>query len=162
MNLVDILRQTYILAQTESEDPLTKNAAILINTQQEIIGQGANRLPQRVYAEPSRLERPAKYDYIIHAEQNAIAQAARLGFATNNATLFSPWAACSACARLIIQAGISKVVAHKPLMDQTHMHWPDQIAKAKTMFNEAGVEFIEFAGAIGGVEHTFNGKIWHP
>src|SRR3990167_1211551 len=46
----------------------------------------------------------------IHAEQNAIIQAAYLGISTKGATLYSTANPCSTCAKMIINAGIIKVV----------------------------------------------------
>jgi len=48
-----------------------------------------------------------------HAEQNAIAQAARLGIALEGATLYCKMTPCYSCAKLIISAGIKRVVAMK-------------------------------------------------
>lgn len=46
----------------------------------------------------------------IHAEQNAIIQAAYLSVSTRGATLYSTTNPCSSCAKMIINAGIVKVV----------------------------------------------------
>lgn len=46
-----------------------------------------------------------------HAEQNAIAQAARFGVALDGATLYSKMVLCHVCAKLAITAGIKRVVA---------------------------------------------------
>lgn len=48
-----------------------------------------------------------------HAEQNAIAQAAKLGVSVDGATLYCHMVPCYTCAKLIINAGIKKVVALK-------------------------------------------------
>jgi dCMP deaminase len=46
----------------------------------------------------------------IHAEANAIIQAALHGVSTAGATLYSTTAPCSICARMLINAGVSRVV----------------------------------------------------
>ena len=48
-----------------------------------------------------------------HAEQNAIAQAARFGVALNGSTIYCYMTPCYTCAKSIIAAGIEKVVCHK-------------------------------------------------
>lgn len=48
--------------------------------------------------------------YGLHAEQNALMQAARFGIATEGATMYVTHKPCSVCARLIINAGIKRVV----------------------------------------------------
>lgn len=46
----------------------------------------------------------------VHAEQNAIIQAAYKGDSTKDATLYTTTAPCSICAKMIINAGIKRVV----------------------------------------------------
>jgi dCMP deaminase len=49
----------------------------------------------------------------IHAEQNAITQAARFGISLEGATLYSKMEPCSTCAKLIAAVGIKRVVCAK-------------------------------------------------
>lgn len=48
--------------------------------------------------------------YAVHAEQNAIIQAAKQGIAIDNATLYCTHQPCVICAKMIINAGIKRVV----------------------------------------------------
>ncbi len=48
-----------------------------------------------------------------HAEQNAICQAAKLGIAIDGSTLYCKMTPCIVCAKIIINAGIKKVVCEK-------------------------------------------------
>ena len=48
--------------------------------------------------------------YVIHAESNAILKCAKYGRATNGSTLYITHSPCIECAKLIIQAGIIRVV----------------------------------------------------
>lgn len=72
----------------------------------------------------------------VHAEQNAICQAARLGIALNGATLYCRMTPCRTCAMLIINCGIVRVVCEK----KYHAG-----AESEAMFEEAGVklEYVE-------------------
>ena len=65
-----------------------------------------------------------------HAEQNAIANAARFGVALEGATLYCHMTPCYACAKMIINAGIKRVVANKDY----HAG-----GRSKEIFKEAGV-----------------------
>ncbi len=49
----------------------------------------------------------------VHAEQNAICQAARLGISISGATLYCRMTPCRVCAMLIINCGIKRVVCEK-------------------------------------------------
>ena len=48
----------------------------------------------------------------VHAEQNAILSAAKLGISVNNATLYTTMTPCFGCAKELLQAGIRKVYYH--------------------------------------------------
>mgnify|MGYP004644546005 FL=1 len=50
----------------------------------------------------------------IHAEQNAICQAARRGISIEGATLYCKLAPCRTCAMLLISCGIQRIVAEYP------------------------------------------------
>ena len=49
----------------------------------------------------------------VHAEQNAICQAARLGVSLAGATLYCRMTPCRVCAMLIINCGIARVVCER-------------------------------------------------
>jgi dCMP deaminase len=66
-----------------------------------------------------------------HAEQNAIVHAARSGAQLEGGTLYCKMAPCYACAKMIINAGIIRVVATKGY------HGAD---RSKEIFLEAGIE----------------------
>jgi len=66
-----------------------------------------------------------------HAEQNAIAQAARFGIALDGATMYCKMVLCNVCAKMAITAGIKRIVADKDYHAS---------AKSKEMFKKAGVE----------------------
>lgn len=67
----------------------------------------------------------------VHAEQNALVQAAKRGIALEGATLYCRMTPCRTCGMLIINAGIKRVVAEKK-----YHRGQDSI----DMFEEAGVE----------------------
>ena len=60
----------------------------------------------------------AELCYAIHAEQNAIIQAAKLGVSIDGATLYCTHQPCSVCAKMIINAGISRVVYQEGYPDE--------------------------------------------
>lgn len=70
----------------------------------------------------------------VHAEQNAICQAAKLGIALQDSTLYCRMTPCRVCAMLIINCGITRVVCEK----KYHAG-----AESEEMFKMAGV-FLEY------------------
>ena len=67
--------------------------------------------------------------YAVHAEQNAIIQAAKLGVNIDGSTLYCTHQPCILCAKMIVNAGIVRVVYHSG--------YPDDFAL--DIFKEAGV-----------------------
>lgn len=63
----------------------------------------------------------AELCYGVHAEQNAIIQAARYGVNINGATLFCTHQPCVICAKMIINAGIKRVVYKEGYPDEFSM-----------------------------------------
>ena len=55
--------------------------------------------------------------YAIHAEQNAIIQAAKMGIAIEGATLYCTHQPCVICSKMIVNAGIVRVVYQHPYPD---------------------------------------------
>lgn len=75
--------------------------------------------------------------YATHAEQNAIIQAARLGVSIDGATLYCTHQPCVICAKMIVNAGIARVVYNEG--------YPDDFAVE--MLNEGGVKLEKYDGA---------------
>ncbi len=69
----------------------------------------------------------------VHAEQNAIIQAAYHGISVKDSVLYCTNQPCSICAKMIINAGIRKVYFRNEYSD----------AMSEKMFSEAGIELIK-------------------
>lgn len=161
MNYEQLMRRAYEVAQN-SPDPSTQNSALLVNSDGDILMEDINRFPDGVQYKPERWERPLKYKIIEHAERNVIYSCAYLGVATKGLIMVSPWAACSDCARAIIQAKLTKLVTHKQACDRSPKFWRDEIDIAFTMLNEAGVEIQLLDCTFGDIEIRHSGEIWKP
>ncbi len=70
----------------------------------------------------------------IHAEQNAIIQAAYSGVSVKDSVLYVTNQPCVLCAKMIINSGISKIVFKGD--------YPDELAM--TMLQEAGIEVVKY------------------
>jgi dCMP deaminase len=71
----------------------------------------------------------------VHAEQNAICQAAKLGISIDGATVYCKMTPCRTCAMLIINSGITRVVCEKKY------HRGEE---SEQMFKESGIELEYF------------------
>jgi dCMP deaminase len=67
----------------------------------------------------------------VHAEQNAICQAAKRGISIEGATLYNRMTPCRTCAMLIINCGIKRVVCERKYKFA---------AESEQMFIDAGVQ----------------------
>lgn len=119
-----------------SKDPSTKVGAVIVDDKRRILGTGYNGFPRGVRDDAERYaDRPTKYAMTMHAEANAILNAIK---SVEGATIYCTHAPCSECVKLIIQAGIGRVVC--AAVDLAG--WGESQETALLMFSEAGVESI--------------------
>lgn len=136
-NLINAMEEALSLA-ANSPDPSTQNGAVLIGPAGDVICGDHNHFPKGVRQSPERWKRPLKYSFVEHAERNVIYSAARQGIPTEGTTIVCPWAACTECARAIVQAGIRTCV-RLPLPGGT---WAESIAIGDIIFEESGVHIV--------------------
>lgn len=130
-------------AAGRSKDRSTKVGAVVIDDDMNLRISGYNGFARGIDDDVElRHQRPTKYLWTSHAEENCIAQAARIGVSLKGCTiLLTSLFPCSTCARLIIQAGIVRVMA--PRTNVTD-RWDEQASVALEMLREAGVEVIYY------------------
>jgi dCMP deaminase len=125
---------------TWSKDPRSKLGAVAV-IDRRIVATGYNGFPEG-FPDDEELynDREIKLKYVVHAEENAIYNAARNGVSLKGATLFVDGiATCSECAKAVIQSGIKRVVMrYKPMKSK----WAASFEDTKFMFNKCGVEFV--------------------
>lgn len=120
---------------TRSKDPSTKVGCVIATEDKVVVATGYNGIPRDVLDKPERMERPAKYLWTSHAEENAVAMAARVGSRLRGGHAFVTHMPCCRCARMLIQAGISTVYCGGGTTSMP----PEEFKVAKQMFWEAGV-----------------------
>jgi dCMP deaminase len=134
-----------------SKDPNTKVGAVAVRNRIPVMS-GFNGFPAGIQDHPYRLDdRETKLRLVVHAEQNVIALAARLGVPLLGCTLYLAatddtgmvWGGppCTRCTVHVIQAGFAKVIA-RPLKP-TPSKWHEDLAQAKAMLEEASVAYRE-------------------
>lgn len=130
-------------AATKSKDS-TKVGAVLVGPEREVRLTAYNGPPRRVKDIPERRERPTKYLFASHAEQNLVAFAARSGIRTEGCTVYVTHYPCSACARSLIQAGVQKVVIGGGTTNMPK----EEFEASRQMFSEAGVVTWELSDGV--------------
>ena len=74
----------------------------------------------------------------VHAEQNAITQAAYHGVSVNGGTVYCTHQPCVVCTKMLINAGIKRVVYGNP--------YPDELAQE--MMGQSGMQIEVFQGSV--------------
>ncbi|AMK13063.1 CMP/dCMP deaminase zinc-binding protein [methanogenic archaeon mixed culture ISO4-G1] len=70
----------------------------------------------------------------VHAEQNAVTQAAYFGVSVDGATIYTSTYPCSMCAKILINAGIKEIVYSEGYADDL----------SKELLTEAGIKIREY------------------
>ncbi len=147
MNWDDYFIRIADTVRSKSKDPSSKIGAVIVGPENQIISTGYNGFPTGVNEGNDRWERPTKYEYVVHAEVNAICNAAKHGIALRDSTLYlvgmgPPTSPCMNCSKTIIQSGIKKVVGayFKPVSES----WLDELNLATSMLEEGDVLFEEY------------------
>jgi dCMP deaminase len=125
-----------------SKDPGTKVGAVLVDDRR-IIATGYNGFPQNIEDTIERYSnRELKLAYTVHAEVNAILNAAKNGAKTKNSTLYVTFPPCVNCATSVVQAGVSMVVC--PSVTTAPERWRDSFQMGQNLLKEAGVKVLTF------------------
>lgn len=103
------------MARVWAENSYCKRRQVgaLIVKEKMIISDGYNGTPsgfENVCEDGNGITKP----YVLHAEANAITKIARSGNNSDGATLYVTASPCIECAKLIIQAGIRRVIYGEP------------------------------------------------
>jgi len=140
LNWDEYFMSVAILSSQRSKDPNTQVGACIVNNENRIVGIGYNGFPAGCSDEELPWGRRGdwmntKYPYVCHAELNAILNSdfGRMGNCRMYVNLFP----CNECAKLIIQAGIKRIIY---ISDK----YPDDeiFIAARRMFKLAGVETV--------------------
>ncbi len=108
-----------------------RKVGALVVKDQMIISDGYNGTPsgfENVCEDENNVTKP----YVLHAEANAITKIARSGNSSDGATMYITASPCIECAKLIIQAGIKRVIYSEKY----------RIEDGITLMKKAGIEVV--------------------
>lgn len=121
-----------------SKDPSRKVGAVLVSADGRKFSVGYNGFPIGVDESPEKWERPMKYEYVQHAELNAITNCP---WDITGSTLFVTLQPCHRCLGSIINAGVARVVYAEKYERSEILHkqvWLDLVGSGRikvTSFN---------------------------
>ena len=126
-----------------SKDPGTKVGCVLVNDRR-ILSTGYNGFPSTISDDLERyIDREYKLSVTVHAEKNAILNAAKNGTKVEGSILYVTFPPCSQCASAVIQAGVAKVVCPDPALAPER--WRSNFIAANNLFYEAGVQVLYYS-----------------
>jgi len=126
-----------------SRNPKRAVGAGIFTCDFSLVATGFNDLSKGVPHVHEMYSQPNKDKYLAHAEENAIAQAAKYGHATHGCILLTTGLQpCSRCARLIVQAGIMEV--YYPALNVVDPKWEDDFIYARNILNYGGVRYESY------------------
>ncbi len=108
-----------------------KVGALLVKDKM-IISDGYNGTPSGM-ENKCEDENGVTKDYVLHAEANAITKVAKSGNSSEGATLYVTTSPCVECSKLIIQAGITRVVFKEQY----------RVSKGLDLLRSVGVEVVD-------------------
>jgi dCMP deaminase len=111
-----------------------KQVGALLVKDKMIISDGYNGTPsgfENKCEDENNITKP----YVLHAEANAITKVAKSNNSSEGSTLYITTSPCIECAKLIIQAGISRVVFSEKY----------RITEGLDLLERAGVELVHLA-----------------
>lgn len=136
-----------VLSSERSKDPRTRTGACVVWPGHRIIGVGYNWFPRWCSDDDFPWDRSpegkiedSKHGYVVHGEANAILNS--MGRDMSEATIYCTVPPCHECTKLIIQAGIKRVV-HLPSEYEDR----DFFQASKRMLAAANVSIERYSGS---------------
>lgn len=127
---------------TWSKDPGSKIGAVVVDDDHRILSVGYNGLPRGMVDDDRVLDRDFKLRHTVHAEVNAILNAAHSGVSLKGSTMYvHGLPPCRDCAKAIAQTGVKRVVFDCPV---TKPEWEESFATTRSLFKEVGISCEEF------------------
>ena len=126
-----------------SRDPGTTVGCVLVKNRR-ILSTGYNGFPVGLSDSLDLYQdREYKLAVTVHAEANAIINAAKNGAVTDGSTAYVTFPPCSQCAAALIQAGVSEVICPNPA--NAPDRWRAIFMLANEMLNDAGVTILFYS-----------------
>ncbi len=119
-----------------SKDPSSQVGCYIADQRHLPISFGFNGFPAGIADDERLHDREVKYAIIIHAEVNALLNAAR---SVEGGTIYTyPFMPCSQCASFLIQSRVGRVVAAA----HPNPRFTENFERARALLNEAGIPIV--------------------
>jgi dCMP deaminase len=128
----------------KSKDESTQIGAVIVGKDNEVLSTGYNSFPRGLDDNlKERQERPEKYFWMVHAELNAILNAARVGTKLKDSKIYiTSGIPCVDCAKAIVNAGIKTVYCKEVCTTKNKEKWEESQKRSLQLLWECKVEVI--------------------
>ena len=163
----ELIEQSVATAQfmaLASRDPSSRHGLFFWKTEGavkdspviRILSQGFNNFPSGVSNTKKRWHtRALKYDLVVHAEERAIAQAARTGTKLKGSTLTMVGFPCLPCASMVVESGTKHLIFDASKMDGGYFErWRDDFIKTKALLDRKKIDLYP-VGATPALDDLF-------
>jgi dCMP deaminase len=136
-----------VLTSLRSKDT-TKVGAVLVSPENKVLSLGYNGyvkgVDESIFPKNREAENlsDTKYPYVIHAEANCILNLSTLNN-LNGSTIYCTLFPCCDCAKLLANAGISKVIY---ISDKYHNE--QQYIASRKIFDASNIKYLQYDGNI--------------
>src|ERR1035437_3703557 len=128
------------LVSLRSFDPSSKCGCVIISSDNRILSTGYNGPIKGSNDEKIPLTRPDRYDFMIHAEENALLSYSGSYQDIQNAAAYVTTRPCSKCLRGLLQKGITKLVYS---MNKTIVVSDKDISNQELMLSDRNIQIIK-------------------
>ena len=164
-----MIKQLMILAKTYSnmmsDDPDTRVGAVFVDKNLQILSIGCNHSPYSLKLNiksnmnKNKFIKPMKYDWVEHAERNAIFNALNNGVSLHGSICITTLVPCTECTRAIISSGISHVYTFMP--NTKDSRWAQQFnSTSKLLLDRANIPYEFINITMDDINIVINQKGW--
>lgn len=107
--VVSYLKRARVVSESSPDEETQVGSILISQATGSVISEGYNGFIRGANDEKIPKKRPDKYDYMVHAEENLICNAARNGVRTDGCFVVQTLSPCQGCARRLYQSGITRV-----------------------------------------------------
>ena len=128
-----------LLSAQRSKDPNTQVGTCIVSQDNKIIGIGYNGMPRGCSDDKFSWNKPEKYLYVCHAEQNALLNANDFS-KLKDSILYTTLFPCNECTKNIIQLGVSKIYYLEDKYSDSK-----EIIASKKMLDSAKIDYTQLS-----------------
>jgi dCMP deaminase len=123
-----------------SKDPKRRVGALIVTQDGSPVSWGYNGFSRGIKDDLRLQDDALKLTMVVHAEANAVFNAARAGASTKGGIMVCTLFPCVNCANAIIQSGIVELICPDTKLLEPQSKWAAAMDQSKALLEEAGIK----------------------